>query len=166
MDIVGTDSPVLDGFPIPEPSGTDEAVLSRPVEQQQQQQVVHEESPPPVPQAPPSRGAVAKSRNFSRKKTAKDVNDIEALKCQKMILEMELLKLKIDLTEREKYKSEIQLYSMEKEHCLPPSAITSYLYQQSGGFDFMVVEDRPQPTAGTSKDILEEAIEVIIDETN
>ena len=105
-DIIGKDSPVVEGLGLPEASGSD----------------VFFSIEPPVPVAQTERSSTISSRKRKRQEVQlQDDDDIITLK--KQLLKAEIYKTKVDA-----YKSKIEIYKLEIELGLPPSEFTEQIY--------------------------------------
>ena len=102
-DIIGKESPIVEGLGLPEASGSDVFIpTSEPCEI---------ETPTP------------RSTTFSSRKRLGNSEDDDLTSLKKKLLEVEIISHKIDIR-----KKQIELYKLEIEVGLPPSEFTKTIY--------------------------------------
>lgn len=119
LNIIGKNTPVLEGLDVPESSGTQEAI-----------QILNDE---PTLQDSRCENTPQNSQNIdNRNVTSAHCKPIYRLKKEKLEADILLTKEKIEIAKREKYKLELELFKLEKElNIRQISSFTEPYYNQN-----------------------------------
>lgn len=111
LNIIGKNTPVLEGLDVPESSGTQEAI-----------QILNDE---PTQQDSRRENTSQNSQNIhNRNVTSSNCKSVLGLKKEKLMADILLTKEKIEIAKREKYKLDLELFKLENE--LKISKISSF----------------------------------------
>lgn len=174
LDIIGKESPVLEGIMAPESSGTNNAAITFAYHEELANvtEEVHVNNSDSVglvveplcstvsdtfsgnhQEPSPSAGA------NTRKRSAQAVKkEYELLRTKKLRLQTLLLEQKLEIAKRETYKMDLELWKMEKEAGVPPSQFTA---QFTNATSVMYPVNTEMMHFDASNGIIEDAIVIV-----